>query len=94
MRLRPPEQPPLPAPESTDLPAEAPLPAKEPVRRSESTAAEKEKAPEQLVHRFEDVAEITRDDVLSVLKPIWKVSPRHKKPYILSKTGLMPPIKP
>lgn len=101
-----------PAPASADQPAEAPLPAEEPVRRSESTAAEKEKAPEQLVHRFEDVAdeairvcaevrqwrnakhemqwtstlktyvfpklgkkdvaEITRDDVLSVLKPIWK----------------------
>ena len=101
-----------PAPAPADLPAEAPLPAEEPVRRSESTAAEKEKAPEQLVHRFEDVAdeairvcaevrqwrnakhemqwtstlktyvfpklgkkdvaEITRDDVLSVLKPIWK----------------------
>lgn len=61
-----------PAPESADLPAEPPLPDEEPVRRSESTAAEKEKAPEQLVHRFEDVAEITRDDVLSVLKPIWK----------------------
>ena len=24
------------------------------------------------MYRFEDVAEITRDDVLSVLKPIWK----------------------
>lgn len=93
-------------------PEQPPLPAEEPVRRSESTAAEKEKAPEQLVHRFEDVAdeairvcaevrqwrnakhemqwtstlkthvfpklgkkdvaEITRDDVLSVLKPILK----------------------